>query len=507
MPKGPTVKNTAKPTNISIAILYAQEDEVYWLELEKQFASIKARFQNVRIWTATDVEVGGEVARTLKDELRRADITLLLFSPEFVNDQIIDREVRELLDMYSRYSGSEAYRSEERFIMPILLDHLHGWDDIYDEHFDIENLRVFDKIPEGDTDRAAVYKNIADSLERYVERVNAKSVQIALPTWIGFIPSIMYNGGFARNEHTPLYKQYKREVHFQLNDHLDQLCDDMVSGQIDMMWCTIDRLPFVAERLLDIGPRVFYQASWSNGADAILSRERIQSVEDLRGKRVLYPKDSPSHTFLNYVLKEHGVDPSEVQTIPQQHTDLDLLTKRFVNDHSIDALVLWSPFVEACIVEGEDIKVLVDSSSYPDLIADVLVTTQEYINLNEEEILTLLKGWFREVDCFLNDAFYKDRAIGVLVEAIIKPLPSIIPSSIRSSLEQALTDYFEQSLKKVHLCTLQDNRSFFGLDQSEAGAGELLYQQFLERQYPHLGNKPGLQWGQLVVTKLLEKIS
>lgn len=506
MPGGPILKTAAKPTNINIAVLYAQEDEVYWLELEKQFASIKARYSNVRIWTATDVEVGGEVARALKDELRRADITLLLFSPEFVNDQIIDTEVRELLDMYSRYSNSEAYRSEERFIMPILLDHLHGWDDIYDDHFDIENLRVFDNLPDEDTERAAIYKTIADSLEHYVKRVNAKAVQIALPTWIGFIPSIMYNGGFARNERTPLYQQYQREVHFQLNDHLDQLCDDMLSGQIDMMWCTIDRLPFVADRLLDIGPRVFYQASWSNGADAILARERIKTVEDLRGKRVLYPKDSPSHTFLNYVLQEHGVAPDEVQTIPQQHTNLDLLTKRFVNDDSIDALVLWSPFVEACIAEGEGIQVLVDSSSYPDLIADVLVTSQEYLNLNEEEILTLLKGWFREVDCFLNDEFYQGRAIGVLVEAIIKPLPSIIPSSIRGSLEDSLTNYFQQSLKKVHLCTLQDNQRFFGIDQTDPGEGEQLYNSFLKRQYPHLLEKHGLQWPVLVNTYMLEQL-
>jgi len=506
MPGGPILKTDPKPANINIAVLYALEDEPYWLELEKQFASIKARYPNICIWTATDTEVGGEVARAIKDELRHADITLLLFSPEFVNDQIIDAEVRELLDMYSRYSKNEAYRSEERFIMPILLDHLHGWEDIYDSHFDIENLRVFDNIPEDDTERAAIYESIADALEGYVKRLNAKAVKIALPTWIGFIPSIMYNGGFARNEYTPLYKQYQREVHFQMNDHLDQLCDDMISGQIDMMWCTIDRLPFVADRLMNIGPRVFYQASWSNGADAILTRKHIKSVAELRGKRVLYPKDSPSQTFLNYVLKEHGVDPSEVQAIPQQHTDLDLLTKRFVKDDSVDALVLWSPFVEACIAEGEDIKILVDSSRYPDLIADVLVTSQEYLNLNEEEILMMLKGWFREVDCFLNDKFYQGRAIGVLVEAIIKPLPSIIPSSIRASLEESLTNYFQQSLKKVHLCTLQDNRRFFGLDPSAKGTGAQLYQRFLTRQYPHLLEKQELQWPELISTNLLEQL-
>ena len=118
----------------------------------------------------------------------------------------------------------------------------------------------------------------------------------------------------------------------------------------------------------------------------------------------------------------------------------------------------------------------------------------------------MLKGWFREVDCFLNDKFYQGRAIGVLVEAIIKPLPSIIPSSIRASLEASLTNYFQQSLKKVHLCTLQDNRRFFGLDASDTGTGAQLYQQFLMRQYPHLLEKQGLQWPELISTNLLEQL-
>lgn len=510
MPIQPITETKDRSTNIHIAVLYAKADQEAWEELEKQFTSINARYPNVHIWTATDIDIGGSVERQLKDELKRADITLLLFSPEFVNDDIVDEEVRDLLTTYARFSDSDAYRKEERFIMPILLNHLYGWDDIYDKHFDIENLRVFDKLPEANEDRGKVYESIAQSLEEYIVRINAKSVQIALPTWIGFIPSIMYNGGFARNEDTPLFQKYRREVHFELNDHLDQLCEDFKAGQIDMMWCTIDRLPYVADKIKEWSPKVFYQASWSNGADAILSRSRIETVADLRGKRILYPQDSPSHTFLKYVLQEHGIQPGEVEAIPQKHTDLDLLTKRFIKDDTLDALVLWSPFVEACIAEGcGDIKVLTDSSDYPNLIADVLLTSEEYINLNREEITELLKGWFREVDHFLNDEYYPQKAVGVLVNAIIKPLPSIIPSSIRGSLESALNNYFQTSLNKVHLCDLADNRRFFGIGNQEKGNaqdGEALYTQFLKRQYPHLVNDPGLQWSALSDTSLLNAL-
>lgn len=493
--------------NIHIAALYARADEDYWKELEKQFASILVRYPNARIWTATDIELGGEVERRFKEELRKADITLLLFSPDFVSDSIIDMEVRELLTNYSRYSQRGAYTEKERFIMPILINHLYGWDDIYDQHFDIGNLRVFDKLPNTEAERGPIYENIARSLEEYVERINTKALEIALPTWIGFLPSIMYNGGFDRNEATSLFKKYHREINFQLNDELEKICTDFKNGQLDMMWCTIDRLPYVADKLIEWKPRIFYQASWSKGADAILVRSHIKEVADLRGQRVLFPMDSPSQTFLNYVLHEHGLSQDDVEAIPQRQANLDLLSKRFMEDDSIAALVIWSPFVEACLHENQAIRVLLDSSAFPNLIADVLITSQEYINLNREEITELLRGWFDEVDRFLGDSDYEEQAVRVLVEAIIKPLPNIIPSSIRASLEEALAVYFRASLKKVHLCSLADNRTFFGLGQGETvGSGQELYERFLHRQYPHLAHKPELQWEVLTYSGVLDAL-
>ena len=134
MPIQPIPETQDRSTNIHIAVLYARADQEAWEELEKQFTSINARYPNVHIWTATDIDIGGSVDRQLKDELKRADITLLLFSPEFVNDDIVDEEVRDLLTTYARFSDSDAYRKEERFIMPILLNHLYGWDDIYDQY-------------------------------------------------------------------------------------------------------------------------------------------------------------------------------------------------------------------------------------------------------------------------------------------------------------------------------------------------------------------------------------
>lgn len=134
---------------------------------------------------------------------------LLFFSLEFVNDDIVDEEVWDLLIIYVRFSDSDVYCKEECFIMFILFNYFYGWDDIYDQYFDIENFRVFDKLLEARESWGKVYESIVQFLEEYIVCINVKLVQIVLFIWIGFIFSIMYNGGFVCNENMLFFQKYR----------------------------------------------------------------------------------------------------------------------------------------------------------------------------------------------------------------------------------------------------------------------------------------------------------
>lgn len=492
-------KKKIKTKNINIAALYAQADEAYWIGLEKHLKVLTAKYQNVRIWSRNDVDLGGEMGQELNDELRKADVTLLLMSIDFINDHIINEETRILLDNYARNQNKE-----ERFILPVIVNHF-AWRDFYDEHYDIEQLRVFDKIVEDEREQNEVYTEIVQSLEKYIEEINAKSIRISIPTWIGYLGGVMYNNGFNKNHETSLYKTFQRQLRFDMIDSTDDLIDAWKSGETDMIWSTIDRLPPLISRLREDNPKVIFQASWSNGADAIIVRPGIESIEDLKGQKVLYPIDTPAQSFLKYTLKQHGMTFSDIQGIPQIHTDLDLLTKQFIFDEEIKAILLWSPYAEACLNEAPDCCVLLDSSAYPNLIADVLVTKEDYIQLNKEELITLFDGWLQEIHRLNKDELYKTGSVGVLVEAIIDPLPNIIPANIRNSLTESLNDYLNQSLDKVNLCGYGENLTFFGL-HGEAPSGKALYELFLDLQFPEFKNDPALQWEAFTDTTILNGI-
>jgi len=484
--------------NINLVVLYSAKDAAFWEELSRHVNLLGRQHKNLNIWSVSDLALGSTISQDIRDQLRRADITLLLLSADFAFEDVLDLETRTLLSVYARQ------RHNQRYVVPIIVRDFI-WRDHFDDAYDIEKLKFFDKIAQDPENREVIYKEITETIDAYVEQINARSIQMVIPTWVGYIGGIMYNNGFVRNQQTDLYKNYKRTLRFELNDDMDATCQAMLNGEADLVWATLDRLPSVIHRLRDHNPKVIFQASWSNGADVIIARNGIQKIEDLKGKKIIYPHDSPAYTFLMYILREHGMESKDMEHNPQRLTDLDLITKNFLIDHSIDAIVIWSPYAEACLAEAPDSAVIASSAAYPHLIADVVVASEDFVHLNTHELSEMFSGWLAQMERCTTDSLYKIGAIGVLIEAIIKPLPAIIPSTIRTSLTESLQAYFDSSLSKVHLCSLADNRRFFGLDGQPAEA-EALYRQFLELQYPEFLNDPAMQWASIVDTHLLEQI-
>jgi hypothetical protein len=486
--------------NITIAVLYAEADQHYWSEMQRHLELLAKMHSNVRIWTVRDVHLGSVVKNEIRRELSQADITLLLLSADFAIENIFDEETRILLSSYAAHAG------KGRYIMPVIVQDFM-WRDHYDESYDIEKLKFFDRIIQNPENREAIYREITETLNQYIKEINSQSIRFVIPTWVGFMGGIMYNNGFVRSIQTPLYKTFNRSLRFELSDNVEETCRLMEAGDADMIWATLDRLPSVLHKLKNLNPKVIAQVSWSNGADAIIARNGIKTVADLKGKTVMYPYDSPAFTFLKYVLVKEGMDSFDIIHKPLKDIDLDLINTTFMHDENIDAVVLWSPYVESCLAEIEGAAVIAHTGDFPNLITDVVVTSQEFIKLNKEELTLFFKGWFEEITKFQQDELYKIGALGVLIEAIIEPLPTIIPSQIKSDLIDSLRNYFQSSLEKVHLTDLPENLVFFAPDDSGNSPAERLYQQFLAFQFPDFLLDPDLQWDKVVDDTIIRGIT
>ena len=112
-------------------------------------------------------------------------------------------------------------------------------------------------------------------------------INIGVVTWGGYAGGQYFNEGFTANEASRFFKKYGFKVNFEVIDDFDASRDAFKNGSIDLMWATIDAFPTEVEGLAQYQPQVVFQADWSRGGDAIVSRRGINKVSDLKGKKLL----------------------------------------------------------------------------------------------------------------------------------------------------------------------------------------------------------------------------
>jgi NitT/TauT family transport system substrate-binding protein len=141
-----------------------------------------------------------------------------------------------------------------------------------------------------------------------------------------------------------------------------------------------------------IMPRIYQQIDWSNGGDGIVVRQNIQTVADLRGKKIVLAQNSPSHYFALNMLVFGGVQPSEVEWVPTE--DAFQAAAAFNAKKDIAACVSWSPDIYNLSEKVRGNRMLVTTSQANKLIADVWFARADFAKDNPDIIEGLVRGIF-----------------------------------------------------------------------------------------------------------------
>ena len=113
MPKGSSLKPVA------VFYVYSREDEAHLTALQKHLTLLK-RQGRIRDWHDRKILPGQKWERTLDEQLEKADIILLLVSPDFIHsDYCWGREMKRAL---------ERQESSEALVIPIIVRPTDGWD-------------------------------------------------------------------------------------------------------------------------------------------------------------------------------------------------------------------------------------------------------------------------------------------------------------------------------------------------------------------------------------------
>lgn len=185
--------------------------------------------------------------------------------------------------------------------------------------------------------------------------------------------------------------------------------------------------------------RIVLLLDYTVGSDGIVVHKGIDSLLDLKGRRIGVKEGTISHFTLLKALEKGGISQGEVELID---LGLEQLKEAFVTGQ-VDAVATYEPYLGRLVAAGDG-RVIFSSREIPRAICDVLFVRQEVIEQHPEVLKHWAQAWQEVLEYRLisPEDFHQDL------------------SSLSIMSEEELT----RSLEGVFLTDLLENRRAFGTE-------------------------------------------
>lgn len=323
-------------------------------------------------------------------------------------------------------------------------------------------------------------------------------ITVGTNTYAGFLPFMYLNNGLEPTEDCPLFKDYGLKLKIVVQDDFLAGRAAFQNDEIDIIYCTADALcTEMSEGSQMADARFFNISNWSRGADAIVVKKNIKTVNDLIGKVVACSFGTASHTLLLNTLETNGIgvdrvnlkegrDPNKVN-IKKVESGVDAAA--VFKAGKCDAAVVYSPD-DQDIVSTMNARVLVSTKQASNIICDGLIAKANFLDNNREDVEKLIAALL-----WANDKMNSDpKAVETAAQVFAKSYGTDTQFAIDAS-------------KNIHYCTLGDEANFMGLDATYTGVtGSALYSKMV-MTYKELGLcKSPMPWNKVSDTSIIDAL-
>jgi NitT/TauT family transport system substrate-binding protein len=298
---------------------------------------------------------------------------------------------------------------------------------------------------------------------------------VGINTWAGHAPGIVFNNGMEPNGGSQYKSKYGMDVKFVLLEDPAAKLAAFRTGQVDIMWNTVDNWAREASILAaeNKHAKSIIMQDWSRGGDGIVALSSIKSVEDLKGKKIACTQFTPSHFLLLYLLSQSGLTPDERTSVEKNilfTTDAPAAAAAFTAKQ-VDAAVTWEPDLSGAVTaRGSEAHVLVSTQAATNIIADTLCARQEVIDQAPETVRDFVRGWLDGIEMIKNNP---------------NPSYEVVGKALKLD-----TDTVSGMLSGLKLTPYADNAQFYGLTGSKAHYETLFDTAFVIWRKKGLVSKP-----------------
>ncbi|MDD4967757.1 ABC transporter substrate-binding protein [Halothiobacillus sp.] len=194
---------------------------------------------------------------------------------------------------------------------------------------------------------------------------------------------------------------------------------------------------------------------YSNGNDMIVGAPGIDSLKDLKGKKVGVEIGFVDHLLLLNGLHKNGMTENDVQLVNVPTNE----TPQVLASGQVSAIGAWQPNSGAALKLVPGSKPIYTSADAPGLIYDVLAVSPQSLAMHRAEWEKVIKVWYRVVD-YINEPKTHDDAVRIMASRVGVP-----------------PEEYQAFLKGTKILTLAEAKSHFkkgpGLD-SIYGSSEIV---------------------------------
>lgn len=232
-----------------------------------------------------------------------------------------------------------------------------------------------------------------------------KPIVLGLSDWPGWLPwYIAQEKGFFKEEGVPVELRW-----FPV--YTDSL-QALAAGKVDANSQTLGDTLAPLSKGVDL--RVVLVNDNSAGNDAVVARDGIGSIQDLRGKKVAAELGTVDHMLLLQALQRAGMTQKDIQFTPMNTVDAPAA----MLSGNIDAAAVWEPSKSKILSEVKGSRVLFDSSQTPGLIPDLLVAQGELVEKRPEDVQKLVNAWFKALAWYRQ---HPDEGIAIMAKQVSVP--------------------------------------------------------------------------------------
>ena len=285
--------------------------------------------------------------------------------------------------------------------------------------------------------------------------LGSRPVRIALSQWPGHMAFLVGAGGL-KTQPGSIAAEQGLNLELSFIEDAPSKNEALRKGEVDFVWQTVDELPISlgAYRSAGVDARAFMQIDWSRGGDACIASKEVQTVESVYGRKSAMMMFSPDHTVFEFMINNSRLTPqqvAEVRKATKFSPDDFTFARTLFTEGKVDVACLWEPDVTLALEGRPGAHRLFSTADATELVADVLVARQDFLEAEPEAARKVARVWFESVQRANRD----------------RPAAATLISTVASRFRDELG--YEKTLKALDWAKwtdLSDNARFFGLDGS-----------------------------------------